>query len=171
MLIRLRGCAGWSVPLMFAYDIRHIFAWPSPYGCLIVVDKWDNLADLQNEFKINHSDIWTQFWTYMYNVCTVKKKDFNLQYAELPRKFALKVNINPFLSGKSFTRVLTSEFEIIISIFLLRFVNRHYLLDKADTSSCCRLPSNYCKSQQGRGSKSCHYNIRRQDMYHLVTVL
>ena len=30
-LIRLRGCAGWSVPLLFAYDIRHIFSWPGSY--------------------------------------------------------------------------------------------------------------------------------------------
>ena len=28
-LIRLRRCAGWSVPLLFAYDIRHVFSWPS----------------------------------------------------------------------------------------------------------------------------------------------
>ena len=28
-LIRLRGCAGWSAPLLFAYDIRHVFSWPS----------------------------------------------------------------------------------------------------------------------------------------------
>ena len=27
-LIRLRGFAGWSVSLLFAYDIRHIFSWP-----------------------------------------------------------------------------------------------------------------------------------------------
>ena len=27
-LIRPCGCAGWSVPLLFAYDIRHIFSWP-----------------------------------------------------------------------------------------------------------------------------------------------
>ena len=31
MLIRLRGCAGWSAPLLFAYGIRHIFAWSSPF--------------------------------------------------------------------------------------------------------------------------------------------
>ena len=39
MLIRLRGCAGWSAPLLFAYAIRHIFAWPGPYvffGSLVV---------------------------------------------------------------------------------------------------------------------------------------
>ena len=29
--IRLRGCAGRSVPLLFAYDIRHIFSWPGSY--------------------------------------------------------------------------------------------------------------------------------------------
>ena len=28
-LMRLCGCAGWSAPLMFAYDIRHIFSWPA----------------------------------------------------------------------------------------------------------------------------------------------
>ena len=27
-LIRLRGCAGWSAPLLFTYDIKHIFTWP-----------------------------------------------------------------------------------------------------------------------------------------------
>ena len=28
----LRGCAGWSAPLLFAYGIRHIFVWPgSPW--------------------------------------------------------------------------------------------------------------------------------------------
>ena len=27
-LIRLRGCAGWSAPLLFAYDIKHVFSWP-----------------------------------------------------------------------------------------------------------------------------------------------
>ena len=28
VLIRLRGCAGWYVPLLFTYDIRHIISWP-----------------------------------------------------------------------------------------------------------------------------------------------
>ena len=27
-LIRLRGYAGWSALLLFAYDIRHVFSWP-----------------------------------------------------------------------------------------------------------------------------------------------
>ena len=27
-LIRLRGCAGWSAPLLFAYGIRLVFSWP-----------------------------------------------------------------------------------------------------------------------------------------------
>ena len=30
MLIRLRGCPGWSASLLFAYGIRHVFAWPGP---------------------------------------------------------------------------------------------------------------------------------------------
>ena len=28
------GCAGWSSPLLFAYDIRHIFSWPGSYNIL-----------------------------------------------------------------------------------------------------------------------------------------
>ena len=34
-MIRLRGCAGWSAPLLFAYGIRHVFAWPVPCGSLL----------------------------------------------------------------------------------------------------------------------------------------
>ena len=30
-LIRLPGCAGWSAPLLFAYDIRHVFSWPGSH--------------------------------------------------------------------------------------------------------------------------------------------
>ena len=32
-LIRLRRCAGWSAPLLFAYDIRHIFSWRGSHVC------------------------------------------------------------------------------------------------------------------------------------------
>ena len=37
VLIRLHRCAGWSAPLLFAYGIRHIFAWPGPdrYGEIV----------------------------------------------------------------------------------------------------------------------------------------
>ena len=45
-LIRLRGCAGWSAPLLFAYDIRHVFsAWPGSYVCqeLSPSRRFDNL--------------------------------------------------------------------------------------------------------------------------------
>ena len=31
-LIKLRGCAGWYAPLLFAYDIRHVFSWPGSIG-------------------------------------------------------------------------------------------------------------------------------------------
>ena len=36
MLIRLHGCASWSAPLLFAYGIRHVFAWPGPYRIMIL---------------------------------------------------------------------------------------------------------------------------------------
>ena len=32
VLIRLRGCAGWSTHLLFAYGLRHVFTWPGPYN-------------------------------------------------------------------------------------------------------------------------------------------
>ena len=32
VLIRLRISAGWSVPLLFAYGLRHVFAWRGPYN-------------------------------------------------------------------------------------------------------------------------------------------
>ena len=39
VLIRLHGCAGWSAPLLFAYGIRHVFAWPSPFkGCVVHIE-------------------------------------------------------------------------------------------------------------------------------------
>ena len=31
VLIRLRGCTGWTASLMFAYGIKHVFAWPGPF--------------------------------------------------------------------------------------------------------------------------------------------
>ena len=36
-LIRLRGCAGWSAPLLFAYVIRQVFSWQGSY---YVYDCW-----------------------------------------------------------------------------------------------------------------------------------
>ena len=32
VLIRLRWCAGWSAPLLFANGITHVFAWSGPYN-------------------------------------------------------------------------------------------------------------------------------------------
>ena len=29
--IKLHGCAVWYAPLLFAYDIRHVFSWPGSY--------------------------------------------------------------------------------------------------------------------------------------------
>ena len=31
VLFRLRGCAGWSAPLLFTYGISHIFSWPGSF--------------------------------------------------------------------------------------------------------------------------------------------
>ena len=35
MLIRLRRCAVWSAPVLYAFDIRHIYSWPGSYAVLI----------------------------------------------------------------------------------------------------------------------------------------
>ena len=40
VLIRLRGCAGWSALLLFAYDIRHVFSWPGSNILLCVGICW-----------------------------------------------------------------------------------------------------------------------------------
>ena len=53
VLIRLHGCAGWSVPLLFAYDIRHVFSWPgsiisvNPNGQICYIEPqpaWNNMS-------------------------------------------------------------------------------------------------------------------------------
>ena len=40
VLIRLRECAGWSAPLLFAYGIRHVFSWPGSYYIFSLQTKW-----------------------------------------------------------------------------------------------------------------------------------
>ena len=45
MLISLRGCAGWTAPLLFAYGIRHVFAWPcSTDVCTFHLDKTNKMT-------------------------------------------------------------------------------------------------------------------------------
>ena len=43
-LIRLRGCAGWSAPLLFAYNIRHILSCRGSYGMANSEDTESNLG-------------------------------------------------------------------------------------------------------------------------------
>ena len=62
MLIRLRGCAGWSAPLLFAYGIRHVFAWPGPphldFCCTILhirlIQKWNFKRGLRDWYLIEN---------------------------------------------------------------------------------------------------------------------
>ena len=67
MLIRLHGCAGWSAPLLFAYGIRHIFAWPGPNHLIFSLTQhrilsesrsypnhWKGSAHLYSELKGSH---------------------------------------------------------------------------------------------------------------------
>ena len=35
-LIRLRGCAGWSAPLLFAYPRKQVFTRQGPHGLLVL---------------------------------------------------------------------------------------------------------------------------------------
>ena len=41
-LIRLRGCAGWSAPLLFAFNIRHVLSWPGPI--LLSLPFWNSFS-------------------------------------------------------------------------------------------------------------------------------
>ena len=91
-LIRLRECADWSAPLLFAYDRRHVFSCPGSYGklnilmqisskfwryCDFMFSKWLPIeaAILKLSLKLNYE---TQFisqkhaYTYTfdtYNLC------------------------------------------------------------------------------------------------------
>ena len=69
-LIRLRGCAGWSASLLFAYDIRHIFSWPGSYAfracvCLFCVRytraaSWQNQQKTVRPAKTQISPVWSE---------------------------------------------------------------------------------------------------------------
>ena len=47
VLIRLRGCAGWSASLLFAYGIRHIFSWPGSNVYIQASNKDRRLPEFQ----------------------------------------------------------------------------------------------------------------------------
>ena len=50
VLIRLSGCASWSAPLLFTYDIRHIFSWLGSYLFTSVVLIPKSTQDYKLEF-------------------------------------------------------------------------------------------------------------------------
>ena len=58
VLIRLRGCAGWSAPLLFAYDIRHIFAWPGSYNIM----HFSLNVSIQYIWKLCHGKCYHHVW-------------------------------------------------------------------------------------------------------------
>ena len=62
-LIRLRGCAGWSAPLLFAYGIRHIFSWPSSHVFLYtsITDLYACLSFLEDHLYCYMSRKWNLF--------------------------------------------------------------------------------------------------------------
>ena len=74
VLIRLRGCAGWSAPLLFAYGIRHVFAWPGPYYLLLFVaitytwapSKW-HVRHRKTLISLGISTVWSVFTISMKN--------------------------------------------------------------------------------------------------------
>ena len=48
VLIRLFGCAGWSAPLLFAYAIKHIFAWLGP---IVSGPKWSEDVQMSRGYN------------------------------------------------------------------------------------------------------------------------
>ena len=64
VLIRLSGCTGWSGPLLFAYGIRHVFAWPGPY---------DVTKAKARQWKIE--TVWVNAWQNQQNDVLPAKTD------------------------------------------------------------------------------------------------
>ena len=58
--MRLRGCVGWSAPLLFPYDIRHIFSWLGSYSLISMKPiKWHvHLAKTQLSLHI--CTVWSE---------------------------------------------------------------------------------------------------------------
>ena len=56
-LIRLRGCAGWSAALLFAYDIRHILSWPG--SVCFHTYSYDQILDTFSKNGSNHCNVRT----------------------------------------------------------------------------------------------------------------
>ena len=61
-LIRLRGCAGWSAPLLFAYGIRQVFSWRGSFQFCRVTPDACNLS-VHFEYSVT---IWWIFIIYSY---------------------------------------------------------------------------------------------------------
>ena len=62
---RLFGvCTGWSGPLLFAYGIRHIFAWSGPYDVTKAIDR---------QWKIE--TVWANAWQNQQNDVLPAKTD------------------------------------------------------------------------------------------------
>ena len=58
-LIRLRACASWSAPLMFAYDIRHIFSRTGSYKRVNVTNgNARQLAIFDRYTRWSHTQTW-----------------------------------------------------------------------------------------------------------------
>ena len=64
VLIRLRGFAGWSAPLLFAYDIRHVFSWPGSNEISWYAIKCACNIITCRIMKIISATIWLHWWIY-----------------------------------------------------------------------------------------------------------
>ena len=80
VLIRLRGCAGWSGSLLFACGIRHVFAWPGPYDVTKALDR---------QWKIE--TVWANAWQNQQNDVLSAKTDQPVYPSSLIRVLAVRM--------------------------------------------------------------------------------
>ena len=50
-LIRLRGCPGWSAPLLFAYGIKQVFSWCGSYIIMDLEEAWSSVELLHMRIR------------------------------------------------------------------------------------------------------------------------
>ena len=101
------ACAGWSAPLLFAYDLRHIFSWP---GSLIF---WNlDIQGINNSFR-NFRNLWFFIKNVISTNTKIENLLFNLHALHSFQSCILKTN---------FKSVVNEIYQHAFKYFFLGFV-------------------------------------------------
>ena len=97
-LIRLRGSAGWSAPLLFAYDIRHVFSWPGSYRYAETELPRYAVSCPDSSFIVKY---WFTYRLHQYRLCyRGSQRGFIADLYSILRKYCLDSHINDYkISG------------------------------------------------------------------------